>query len=57
MLTPHELREELIRQLDTGKLKVGEVARVLSIPPPRVSELRKRERRVQGDELAALLDC
>jgi acyl-CoA thioesterase YciA len=54
MLTPHELREELIRQLDTGKLKVGEVARVLSIPPPRVSELRKRERRVQGDELAAL---
>jgi hypothetical protein len=54
MLTADQIREELIRQLDSGRAKAAEVARLLRIAPPRVTEMRKRERKVQQEEMVAL---
>ena len=54
MLTGHEIREELIRQLDEGKIKGAAVARALSIAPARVTEMRKRDRQVQQKEMEPL---
>jgi SOS-response transcriptional repressor LexA len=54
MLTADDIREELIRQLDTGALKGADVARYLRIAPARVTEMRKRERKVQQEEMQPL---
>jgi hypothetical protein len=54
MLTPDEIRAELIRQIDAGKVAQVKVARHLGIAPARVAEIRKGERRIQPDELAPL---
>ncbi|MBO9602572.1 MAG: helix-turn-helix transcriptional regulator [Novosphingobium sp.] len=54
MLTHDEIRDELIAQIDRGDIKQAEVARSLGIPPARVAEIRKRERRIQPNEMPAL---
>lgn len=56
MLTHDQIREELIRQLENGTLKAVEVARKLCIAPARVTEMRKRERRVQPEEMPVLAE-
>jgi SOS-response transcriptional repressors (RecA-mediated autopeptidases) len=56
MLTPEEIRAELIRQIDAGVVAQAQVARHLGIAPARVSEIRKGERRIQPDELAPLAE-
>jgi SOS-response transcriptional repressor LexA len=56
MLTPDEIRAELIRQIEAGKVAQAAVARHLSIAPARVSEIRKGERRIQPDELLPLAE-
>jgi len=56
MLTHDEIREELIRQLDAGEIKAVTVARKLNIAAARVSEMRKRDRRVQQDEMQPLAE-
>ncbi len=58
MLTHDQILAELNRQIDTKEIKQVEVAAHLSIPAPRVAEMRKGTRRIQPDEmpkLAALL--
>lgn len=58
MLTADDIREELIRQLDSKKVSGVQVARALSIATARVTEMKKRDRQVQQKEmqpLAALL--
>jgi len=54
VLTHDEIREELIRQIDEGRIKGVDVARKLAIAPARVTEMKKRERRVQQDEMPTL---
>ena len=54
MLSHDEIREELIRQLDAGKIAGTTVAAALRISTPRVTEMKKRDRRVQPDEMAPL---
>lgn len=54
VLTHDEIREELIRQIDAGQLRQADVARKLAIAPARVAEMRKRERKVQQDEMPIL---
>lgn len=54
MLTADQIREELIRQLDGGKLVGADVARALNIAPARVTEMRKGQRRVQQNEMESL---
>lgn len=54
VLTHEEIRSELIRQIDAGKVKQVDVARKLAIAPARVAEMRKLERRVQQDEMPVL---
>lgn len=56
MLTPEEIRAELIRQIDAAEITQAKVARHLRIAPARVSEIRKGERRIQPDELAPLAE-
>lgn len=52
--THEQIRDELIRQLDSGDLKPKQVSDCLGIPSPRVAELRNRKRRVQPDEMHLL---
>lgn len=54
MLTADEIREELIRQLDAGRIKASVVAKLLKVAPARVSEMRKRTRQVQQGEMRRL---
>lgn len=54
MLGHHEIREEMIRQLDAEKIRPKDVADRLKIPSARVAEMRRRDRRVQHDELKPL---
>jgi SOS-response transcriptional repressor LexA len=54
MLTAEDIRDELIRQLDTGDIRAADVARHLSIAPARVTEMRKRVRKVQQEEMLPL---
>ena len=56
MRSHEEIREELIRQLDEGIVTGVAVAKRLGIAPPRVAEMKKRERRVQPDEMAPLAE-
>lgn len=56
MLTADEIREELIRQLDAKKVRGVDVARLLSIDPPRVNEMKKRTREVQQREMNPLAE-
>lgn len=56
MLTHDEIRAELIRQIDAGKLKQAQVARHLSIAPARIAEVRKGDRRIQPDEMPKLAE-
>lgn len=56
MLTHDEIREELIRQLDDGRWSAKDVAARLNIAPARVSEMRKRTRKVQQREMPILAD-
>lgn len=54
MLTADQIREELVRQLDSGDQVGAEVARHLNIAPARVTEMRNRTRRVQQREMEPL---
>ncbi len=54
MLSAVEIREELIRQLDAKTVTGAGVAKALNIAPARVTEMRKRERRVQQEEMQPL---
>lgn len=54
MLSHDEIREELIRQLDEKIVTTSAVAKHLGIPAPRVSEMRKRERKIQPSEMKKL---
>lgn len=54
MLTHDEIRAELIRQIDAGKVKQAAVARKLCIAPARVAEIRNGTRRIQPDEMPEL---
>lgn len=54
MLSADEIREELIRQLDSGQIQAAQVARELCIAPARVTEMKKRTRQVQQKEMQAL---
>lgn len=56
VLTADDIREELIRQLDAGRLAGVAVAAALGIATPRVTEMRKRERRVQQQEMQPLAE-
>lgn len=56
MLTPEEIRAELIRQIDAKEISQIKVARHLGIAPARVAEIRKDERRIQPNELAPLAE-
>lgn len=54
VLTHDDIREELVRQLDAGKLVAADVARKLGIAAARVTEMKKGERRVQQAEMPVL---
>lgn len=56
MLTAHEIREELIRQLDAKVVKAVDVARHLGIAQARVTEMKNRERQVQQKEMKPLAE-
>lgn len=59
MLTHDQILNELIKQIVNKQIKQVDVASRLGIPPSRVAEMRKRERRIQPHEmpvLAALLE-
>lgn len=56
VLTHDDIRDELIRQLEAKRLKAKDVAAFLNTAPARISEMRKRERRVQQHELAPLAE-
>lgn len=56
MLTPEEIRAELIRQIDAGDIGQAAVARFLGIAPARVAEIRNGKRRIQPNELAPLAE-
>lgn len=56
MLTADDIREELIRRLDEKKVSGVAVARALCIAPARVTEMRKRERKVQQNEMRPLAE-
>lgn len=56
MLTHDEIRDELVRQIDSGKLKQADVARHLGVAPARIAEVRKGERRIQQDEMPKLAE-
>jgi hypothetical protein len=49
-----DIRDELIRRLDAKTLKARDVASLLNIAPPRITDMRKRERRVQQHEMVPL---
>lgn len=53
MLTHDEILDELISQLDAGKLRPKQVADVLGLPSSRVAEMRKRTRRIQQRQTLA----
>ena len=58
MPTHDQIRDELIRQIDSGEIKQIDVARKLAVAPARIAEVRKGQRKIQPDELhivAALL--
>lgn len=54
MLDHDEILRELVRQLDTGKVKAKDVAVKLKIAPARVTEMRQGNRRIQSGEMATL---
>lgn len=56
MLSANEIREELIRQLDRGTVQAIDVARKLGVAAARVTEMKKRTRRVQQDEMQILAE-
>ena len=56
MLTADEIREELIRQLEADKVQAADIARALCIAPARVTEMKKRDRRVQQNEMQKLAE-
>lgn len=56
MLTADDIREELIRRLDAKTVTGAQVARALCIAPARVTEMRKRERKVQQSEMQPLAE-
>ncbi len=55
MFTHDEIRAELIRQIDAHTVTQAAVARRLKIPASRVSEIRSGARRIQPDEMPALV--
>lgn len=56
MVTHDEIREELIRRLETKQHTGADIARLLGIAPSRVTDMRKRERRVQQNEMTVLAE-
>lgn len=56
MLTPEEIRAELIRQIEAGEVGQAAVARHLGIAPARIAEIRNGKRRIQPNELAPLAE-
>lgn len=54
MITHDEILAELVRQLDAGQIRPKNVAEHLGIARPRVSEMRKQERRIQPNEMPKL---
>ena len=56
MVTHDEIRDELIRQIDSGQVKQAAVARFLSIAPARIAEVRAGTRRIQPAEMPKLAE-
>lgn len=56
MPTLEEIRAELIRQIDTGRIKQAAVARHLGLAPARIAEIRNGTRRLAAKELAPLAE-
>lgn len=56
MLTPEEIRAELIRQIESGEIGQAAVARHLRIAPARIAEIRNGKRRIQPNELVPLAE-
>lgn len=54
MVSHEELREELIRRLSSREIKGNAIAVALGIDPARVTEIKKRQRRIQPDEMATV---
>lgn len=54
MLTHEEILAELIRQVAAKQIKQSFVAEQLGIAPPRVTEIRKRKRKIQPNEMPVL---
>ncbi|PTR05127.1 MULTISPECIES: XRE family transcriptional regulator [unclassified Novosphingobium] len=54
MVTHDEIRDELLRRLDAKHHKAKDVAALLGIAPPRISEIRRGERMIQQDEMVTL---
>lgn len=56
MLTHDQIRAELIRQLESEKIKGVDVAAKLNIAPARITEIKKGERRIQQKEMPTLAE-
>lgn len=56
MIGDQEIREELIRWLDQGRVQPSQIAELLNIPRSRVTEMRNRKRRVQQQEMPILVE-
>ena len=54
MLTHEEILAELIRQVAAKQIKQSFVAEQLGIAPPRVTEVLKRKRKIQPNEMPVL---
>lgn len=54
MVTHDEIRDELIRRLDSRRDTGAGLARLLRIAPARISEIKKGTRRIQPDEMPVL---
>lgn len=56
MLTADQIREEMILQLEDGRIQGVDVARALNIAAARVTEMKGRTRRVQQHEMQPLAE-
>lgn len=56
MVTHDELRDELLRRLDSKRTTGAGIAKLLGIPPSRITEIKKGVRRIQQNEMPILAE-
>lgn len=54
MITHDEIRDELIRRLESKRYTGKQVAELLGVAPARITEIKKGDRMIQQDEMATL---